>query len=336
MRRTLLLAAVALAAAPASCGGEETGREPAGPIPIESLQSEFEVADCEAKVRCTWMPDMDTCRAIDTADYELLQLIADTAKEKVEYDPAAARKWVEELRGQPCNSMRSTIQALSDAYAAVFRGTVALGDLCLVDQHCAEDALCDRADCQDDEACCAGECVTRPVPIAIGGDCTMGTCEDSAYCDPTGGEEGTGMPTCVERPANGQPCAVDGSCQDGQLCGNGQCYKLSPEGGPCNPSLSIACLDYNDWCDPVESKCAVLPDVGEPCATGPGCRLSAYCDGGVCQPRPLQGEACVDGGPQCLGDLRCQGDTCVAPPKIELCVGDGNPPSGSGGAGGGG
>ena len=154
--------------------------------------------------------------------------------------------------------------------------------------------------------------------------------DDDGYCT----DEGMG-PVCVERGGNGQPCADAQSCQDGQLCGGGQCYKLSPEGGPCNPNLSIACLEYDDFCDPEQSKCVLLPAAGEPCASsGAACQLYAYCDGGACQARPSAGEPCVDGGPQCLGDLRCDNDVCVPRDSSTVCVGDGDPPSGSGGGGG--
>jgi hypothetical protein len=341
MRRALLVAALAFAPplAVLACSSE-SAPQPPGPIPAEDLRAEVEAAQCEFLVRCTWMPDAATCSSVDGADYELLQLLADVSSGKVEYDAQAGRAWVEATREQPCNSTFAAMAALEAAYDAAFLGTIALDGPCFVDQECVAGAMCDRAACQDGPECCAGTCVARPVPVPIGGDCSMGACEDAAWCDPAGGDMGSG-PTCAPRVGNGQACVDELSCQDGLLCGSGQCYRLSPQGAPCNPSLSTSCLDYSNWCDPAQNECVLLPAAGEPCGTsGAGCQLYAYCDGATCQPRPKEGEPCFDSGPQCLGDLRCQDDVCVANNAVEVCIGDGNPPDpgtgGGGGSGGGG
>jgi hypothetical protein len=169
----------------------------------------------------------------------------------------------------------------------------------------------------------------------------MDTCEDDAYCD-TGTDGGGGgggapsAPVCKPRAGNGQPCQDQGGCADGQLCGNGKCYKLSPTGGACNPSLQFSCLEYDEWCDPASSKCVKLPASGQPCGmTGRHCRLYASCEGGTCTNRPSEGEPCGDMGPQCLGDLQCDGGACAKRPAVRVCVEADPPPMGGGGGMGG-
>lgn len=328
----------------AACGDDETGPPPPGPIPLEKLAAEFETADCEAKVRCTVMADVDTCKAVDGPDYALLQLISDVTAEKVTYDEQGGRDWVEAIRNAPCQNTLAVARSLEDGFYGAFQGTIAEGESCFVDGDCAAKGLCDRSACEGGPSCCVGVCTARPEPVAEGGDCSMAACVDSAFCkgpedpDGEGGEGPTGGSTCQPRADNGQDCDDTFGCQEGQRCGNGKCYKLSATGEPCNPNLSVSCLDFSNWCETTESKCAPLPQAGQPCGTnGAQCALYAFCDGGTCQPRPGAGAGCgEEGQPNCIGDLRCQDGTCTAP-NLQVCVGSGQQPDpGTGGAGGGG
>jgi hypothetical protein len=326
-----------------ACGDDETTAAPPGPIKVENLAGEFEKADCEAKVRCTVMPDLATCTDVDGADYTLLQLIADVTSGKVTYDEQGGRDWVEAIRKAPCQSTLAVAKSIEAAYKKAFAGTVAVGGACFVDGECVDFGLCDRAACQGGPACCVGVCTPAPAQVEEGGDCSMGTCVDSAFCggpedpDGEGGAPPTGGATCQPRADNGQDCDDTFGCQDAQRCGNGKCYKLSPSGQPCNPNLQVSCIDFSNWCEPTEGKCVALPPAGQPCGSnGAQCALYAFCDGGTCQPKPSVGEACDDQGQPCIGDLRCQDDTCQKR-SLQVCVGDGEQPQpGTGGAGGGG
>src|SRR5262249_32443669 len=154
------------------------------------------------------------------ADYELLQLTADAVFRKVHYDPVAARIWVETVRGQACQDTVAVATTLENAWDPVFVGTVGKGGPCLVDDECAGTSACDRSMCGNGPACCAGVCTPKPKHVPLGGDCSMDTCEDSAYCDTEGGGGGPPTATCKPRAGNGQPCQDQGGCVDGQLCGN--------------------------------------------------------------------------------------------------------------------
>src|SRR5262249_4936473 len=181
--RFLSLVALATVATLTSCSDDEAAKSP---IPLDNLRSEFESANCDFEVRCTQMPDKGTCKKVDRAEYELLQLTADAAFRKVKYDPVAARIWVEIVRGQAGQATVAVATTLENAWDLVFVGTVGKGGPCLVDDECAGTSACDRSMCGNGPACCAGVCTPRPKHVPLGGDCSMGTCEDSAYCDTEG------------------------------------------------------------------------------------------------------------------------------------------------------
>ena len=333
-----------------SCSSDETTTKPLGPVAIEALRAEFESANCEWQVRCGGTPDKATCKIVDGADYPLVQLIADAGKGKAKYDGQAGRTWVEAVRNQACEIGDAVQKALKAAWEPVFTGTVAAGKSCLLDDECAGKSVCDKPGCGDTE-CCAGSCAPAPAPAAEGQPCDVTTaCPDGTFCgveDGSGGTGnggagggGTGMTICKAKADNGQPCTDQVGCEDGQLCdvdGSHKCYKLSPDGQPCNPSLRFSCLSYDHWCDPAAGKCVELPGAGAPCApTGEYCKHFAVCDSGTCKARPLDGQPC--GGPgTCLGDLRCDMNTsvCKTLSPAQACFGDGMPPTGSGSGGGG-
>ena len=347
--RLLSLAGLLSVAALVSCSSDETAPPPPQPIKIADLQAAAESANCDYLVRCSWMPDKATCKSLDGADYELLQLIADAVFGKVHYDEKAARAWVEAVRSQKCELGEGIKKALEAAWEPVFTGTVKEGGACFVDDECAGKNVCDLSGCSS--ACCAGTCSPPPPAAKEGEPCDFTiACEDQTFCGiddgsggAGGGGGGTGMQICKPRADNGQPCLGQQGCQDGQLCdvgGSDKCYKLSPDGSPCNPGLQYSCLEYNHFCDESTSKCIALPGAGEPCApTSEYCAYYAYCDVNgtkLCNSKPVEGEPCDPDGVRCLGDLVCNGSTCARRPPIQTCVGEGMMPGTGGGGGAGG
>jgi hypothetical protein len=198
------------------------------------------------------------------------------------------------------------------------------GSACLVSGECAGDSVCDRTACEGMGRCCEGACAPATPKVAVGGDCGAAPCVDDAYCDQSGaggsgsGGSGGGAPgaaSCVARLDNGESCEDSDSCKEGMRCdvggGDSKCYILSPAGGQCNPNLPVACLALNHWCDDMSSTCATLPGAGSPCTPDGACLAYAFCDNGTCRTRPLENEACIQGGPSCLGDLYCDADVCT-------------------------
>jgi hypothetical protein len=324
----LLVVASTSVLAPA-CSSDETTPTTGGPIAVDAIRAELEKASCEFAVRCGYMPDQALCLDVSSPSREILQLLADVVFGKVTYDAAAARTCVDALRGQSCDALASVTKGIEQACANVFRGTVAEGGGCLVDDECSGDSACDVSMCMGGGACCVGVCTVKPALVPLSGDCMEEACVATAYCDVEDDGMGTVTATCKAQVKNGESCTDTNGCEDGLRCdtgGSDACYVLSKEGQTCNPNLQNGgCLRVDNWCS-ADKKCVRLPGVGEPCTDKMECLKHAYCDAGTCKSRPLEGESCVMDGPQCLGSLQCQLDdmtmqaTCVRPSPKEVCV----------------
>ncbi len=313
------LSALLLLCAPlAGCGDD--GPAPPGPIPLDALRDELAQATCEQYVRCGLTPDKATCDATQGDQQETLQLLTDAVLGRVTYDPAAGRACVEAIRARACDIRSSTTKAFIAACEGMFVGTIPEGEACLLAEECAGKSYCDTSMCMGGGVCCLGTCAKVPALVAVGGDCTMNACVESAYCDQAA------MPfTCKARKDNGEACDAVDQCKDGMRCdvgGNPQtCYLLQNRGGQCNPSLQQgACIRFDDYCDPTERKCKQLPGDGMPCTADDNeCLEYARCDAGTCKRLAIEGEACVD-GPDCLGTLRCDNMVCVVRASNEVCA----------------
>lgn len=304
-----------------ACSGDE-GPAPPGPIPLDALREELTSARCAFLTRCGYTPDQKTCDAIEGDSEETLQLLADAVLGRVTYDPAAARACVEATRARVCDNQKATLTATNDACAGMFVGTVADGGPCLLSEECSG-GICDTSMCMGG-ACCLGTCKKAPPPAAIGVECSTTACVEGAYCGNPGpnGEP----PTCQAVSDNGQPCDNINGCKDGQGCdvgGSNKCFVLSKHDGPCNAALEQPCVEFDDFCDPADSKCKQLPGAGAACAPGDKCLAYAYCANGTCKSRPGVGEACMD-GLACLGTLECAGMDmamkCTVVESQEICA----------------
>jgi hypothetical protein len=304
-----------------ACSSDEGPKGP-GPIPLDGLRDELAGARCEYAVRCGLLPDKASCDTAQGDDPETLQLLADAAYGRVEYDPTAARTCVEATRTQSCSTLLSTKQAKESACAGMFKGTVKESGPCRLAKECAGTGVCDLSMCDNNASCCLGACQKAPDPVAIGGDCSMGkTCVDSAYCKK---DDMAMTETCTARKGNGEDCEAVNACKDGLRCdtgGSNKCYVLSQHGAQCNAALKNgACVQSDDYCDSMTSKCTRLPGDGQPCAEGSKCLPYASCDNGTCKARPDLDEACMDGGPKCLGSLACSNMKCTGRDSTAVCA----------------
>ena len=292
----------------AACESEdETAPATAGPIPIGDLRGEAVGAQCDFLARCGWQPDALTCRRVDFASNELLQLIVDVTRGQLPYNEIAARAWVEGVRAQPCSRHNASKEReLAQAWEAVFAGPVPMGSGCWVDGECEGTGVCDRSACEDSWECCSGACAPAPGFLPFGAPCGQEgalPCEDGAYC----GEEGV----CNPRADVGEPCSDSNGCGDDQGCdwNTGTCYLLVLPDEACDPTFDSPCRDYDRFCN---GTCVRLPGDGQPCdPEGPGCLGYAMCVEGTCRRRALEGEPCDV--VECLGDLQCYDGICGKP-----------------------
>lgn len=313
-----------------ACSSEDAAPTTGGPIAIEVFHDELEKASCELAVKCGIMPDQAICLDVNSPGRTNLQLLADVVFGMVTYDAAAARACIDALRARGCEALDASAKALDQACDNVFRGTVPEGGGCVVDDECTGDARCDLEMCMGGGACCVGKCAPKPSLVALGGDCAMETCVETAYCDKEDDGMGNVTAECKARVKNGQPCEDEDGCEDGLRCdtaGGKTCFILSKEGQPCNANLeNPPCLRVDNWCHATDEKCARLPGAGEPCTDKNECLSYAYCDAGTCKSKPLEGEACTMDGPSCLGSLQCaiedmmMAGTCKRPSPQEVCV----------------
>lgn len=330
----LFLTAATSLFAPA-CSGEDPAPTTGGPIEIESFREELGKARCETAVKCGFMPNAETCEAVLGEEPQLLQLLADVVFNKVSYDAAAARTCVDAIRAQGCEALAAVFEKVEAACDGVFKGTVADGGACLVNDECAGGASCDVSMCMGDGVCCMGVCKAPPAAVPMEGDCSEAPCVEGAYCQQVDDMMGGVIATCKERVKNGQPCDAPTACEEGLRCdlgGDGNCYVLSKEKQPCNPNLQNgACLRVDNWCHTTDKVCAKLPLPGEPCTDKMQCMPYAYCDGVTCQVRALEEQDCspdMTTAPPCLGSLQCQMDdmlmksVCRQPEPQKVCVFD--------------
>ena len=132
-------------------------------------------------------------------------------------------------------------------------------------------------------------------------ECTVGVCRGAAC-----------PRTCQLPGAASEVCSVDDDCRTGLQCklstttaGVGQCVAFAQVGENCDDATR--CLD-GLWC--AQNKCRTVPTQGQSCSLG-RCDDLSYCDqgfdGGLCEPRKLTGDACLQG--QCLGGFLCSAIT---------------------------
>jgi hypothetical protein len=298
------------------CGG--------GGVSLSSLGDEIEDSVCSAQVDCGFFPDMQSC--LDTSFVNMDQAMASVDDGRAEYHSDQAGECAD-LFGSlsSCDILADLdLDALDEACDGVLTGLVELGGECYDSEECAGDAYCDRP-CNSDE-CCAGACVAdevEPALVAIGADCSEADCVDGAYCD-------FDTDICVAAGNEGDACPGFGAqyCTAGLYCDaffeDSTCYRPGAEGEECDPERGygiVSCRRTDLWCDPADTTCKDRPAAGEACDVEiDNCIDYAYCVDGTCVAKPGVGGAC--GGEteiDCLGDLDCEGDLCLAPEVEPVC-----------------
>ncbi len=300
------------------CGG--------GGVSAEDLPDEFSDIVCSNQVACGAYPDMETCLAAAGVTEGLGQLLAGVDDGRIDYDSGLARDCLDLVdSASSCNWVTGIDQAeVNDTCNGIFTGLVELGGECYASEDCAGDAACNLP-CGSSE-CCAGTCVSvdpAPDPVGIGSDCSVADCVDGAFCNSDD--------VCTAVGGEGDPCSGFGStsCEEGLYCDgifeDSTCYRPADPGETCDPERGYgiaACMRMDNWCDPADNTCKARPDVGEDCDPQLyNCVAYAYCDESTnkCVATPGPGDACTTDGVDCLGDLECVNQVCVAPDPEVIC-----------------
>ena len=163
---------------------------------------------------------------------------------------------------------------------------------------CALVAVNDGKDCNDDNACTAGD------------RCTAGVCEGPTY-----------LCSCTAT----KDCA---KYDDGNLC-NGVLYcdtAAKPFACRVNPTTLVTCPQpgvpacQKSWCEPKTGKCGVLAIAeGATCTDADACSEAERCKDGACAGSPV---ACDDGD-ACTTDLCDKGAGCLHLPLAASACDDG-------------
>lgn len=290
-----------------------------GDIALDDLGTEIGEELCDHLTACGQFPDVASCRA--STDFSVDQLIADEAAGLVDFDGGKARECINALRNNDCTLFGQFEE--DDACDATFSGSVVLGGACFNSEVCAGDARCNG---DETETCRPGTCVALEAVAGEGESCLDANCADGLDCNDSD--------VCVASPGPGDTCSSLSDCTNDSLCQlgadntPGTCVALPSSGGTCDPNLGgeilggrFSCLLVTDYCDPSDNTCkAKLLDGGDCSAVPYACINYAQCIEGACVAAPGIGDSCVvDGQPDCLGDLECDGGTCALAPAPAVC-----------------
>jgi hypothetical protein len=307
------------------------------PATVTELFTRLVTALCKFQVACNTTPDMAACLAATPVDAtELGAIEAGVAAGRISFDAAQAGTCIEwyERFFAPASCTQTARAALTDQVTAAcdgfLAGAVAPGAACLLEGECVDGGVCQPADPNCTQECCAGTCAARPAPIPAGGDCsspqTGQSCASGTVCAFSSGAGTCLVPSTVE----GSACAALFACESPLFCdldsatGTGTCRRAAATGAPCSVGgfAALACDDLRDTCDATTGTCRRRTAVGAPCADPLECIGYAQCVGGTCVALTKAGAACSpDGSPGCLGALVCSPDTntCAASPPDGSC-----------------
>jgi hypothetical protein len=339
--RYLVLLVLALAAT--ACPADEDG-DGSNYVAVADMPAAYKEAYCTYLARCGVFPDQATCVSAALAVVPTIDpnIAAAVATGRVIYNGSNVKACFDAVANDTCDSTDENGRAHVPECGVYFQGTVAGGDMCMIDQECISQNCSGGA---TGSACVFGTCIgdTPPVNVSIPVGMPCGSsngCVDGAYCDTltsvcttlkangeacTGGAEcgyglacggPTGMRTCQALPALGQACRLDLPCRDeGQYCNTTTmtCAQVGVPGALCTSSMQ--CSPYYR-CDTTAGACAKVPSIGQPCTAGTRCfEAGSFCDSStlVCVAARTDGETC-------MSDLQCESETCDFEVATPVCA----------------
>ena len=175
---------------------------------------------------------------------------------------------------------------------------------CVIDEHCAEGAICLNGACEpgcrsDTDRCPMGICKAGVgcVACVLDSQCGAGMVCSNNACVPGCSAQNPACPSGLVCDAARGQCV---ECTDSTTCTNAPLVVCNPTTHTCVQCTTGAdCHDPNrPVCDPSTNTCV-------------GCFSNANCPNGVCQ-----NQRCV----QCLSDAQCGGATPRCDPATNACV----------------
>jgi len=286
-------------------------------LPLADLAEKAEQAVCSQEARCGWFPDVASCKLASA--WKMDPLVASIKAGRIQYDSKAAAACIAALTALGCNLTDQSDDA-PPACMSAFRGSVAVGGTCYMDDDCVS-GNCGGKACSLPVDCCAGTCVAEAkVPtIPVGGSCYppggSGNCAEGTYCDNSsaGGTCVTGIvlgQACDPVGLQSAGCQPPGTCRPSSGALGGTCTPPPAEGETCDANAAV-CNSSLNYCDNTGT-CTLKLAVGMPCPDRGGCVDYAVCSSGTCVAKKKPGEAC-DGAQvdPCMGVLMCSGGICA-------------------------
>ncbi len=260
MKTTLwLVAALTIAA----CGGDD-----GPPVALADVDRQALDAVCQQFVRCGLVSSVEVCEPAIAQIPTSVALAAAVDAGQVIFDGDAARACFAAIADAACEVTAVAYRARPEACLTIFRGTVAEGGACTLDQECVSQR-CPAPAC--DQACCPGTCAGGDAPAlaAAGASCETATCDAASYCDQVDH-------TCMPLKGANASCESFDECADGLYCLlSGTCGSLPAEGQTCDVD---GCQRTNDRCDPDTHLCTAAGIDGAPCTTQSDCSAVLTCD----------------------------------------------------------
>lgn len=293
------------------------------PLSIDRLAAEEERVICAREVACGGAVDQATCEstAFLVESGRTATAIAAVKRGTLAYDSAMARRCLDQVTTD-CAILPDVPNNPCDE---IFKGQVAVGGDCLLDDECAGGGACEIPSCPS--ACCPGTCAsTKQAPVPLGGscgasgaDCVSGAACLDGICAP---------PRAVGAACQGawRECAAPAVCL--AIPGGTETCTILPtsRGAPCEPGANYGCGRVDERCDAASRTCVPLSAPGSPCETIGDCVGYAYCDAGACKIRPTIGQPCaMPIEIQCMGSLVCPAGVCAAPTPGPACLSTGAP-----------
>lgn len=300
-----------LVATASACGSDS--------VSIDDYAAKYLDAYCASAVRCNDSATIAECKATNSLDSDGFATLLDAVHGgTVDFDGGQAQACLDQVTAQNCEfDGFHTTSACDD----VFGGTVAQGGACAIDAECAGGASCVQTDmnCDPDMMCCPGTCGAPATTVASGGSCAAAgaECAEGTYCN--------GQDICAALVTTaGTACDSFAACANPMICNvfadMPTCEKPAATGETCSPDALLACIDFNNFCDPMTLKCVANLAVGAACTQETNCVGYATCVSGTCQKNSGVGGTCSDTGVDCLGSLDCTNGSCVAAPAGTSCL----------------
>lgn len=299
----------------------------AGSFDPAAVEASFQVAICEARVRCELNQDQATCLQSfadksGTSFGSLAALVDAAAAGQVAVVPGEIPGCLAAMRALGCSDSATggDVPGIPACRAAFPHGSVAAGSACIHSAACVSGTYCRLAAAGTCSGVCTGEQAECTGPL---GDPTDAVCGFARGC----AKSGTTYQCTDFRAAGaeGQPCGSRSLCGVGLECSAGLCQPLPSAGAAC--SILVGCHD------PAVETCVFQGSPGAFCmagaAAGGSCQYATQCGGFesplacdpallVCVERPAAGEPCVLAAPgNAIGfcdELTAWCDTSLAPP----------------------